>query len=168
MKAWFRRHSIIITLLPVITIMVTIFCLSAQTKDQSAAMSGQITNHVTNLLAQNSNGNALSLQIIGRDTLDIMIRKFAHFSEYALLGFFLMLHLRQVQKRLAFSRPHIWAWGIGTLYAISDELHQGFVDGRSAELPDVLLDSGGVLAGIMLCLLAFALVRRKRRQSNPA
>ena len=43
-----------------------------------------------------------------------------------------------------------WAWVVGTLYAASDEIHQLFVPGRSGQLRDVLLDSAGVAAGILL------------------
>ena len=43
-----------------------------------------------------------------------------------------------------------WAWVVGTLYAASDEIHQLFVPGRSGQLRDVLLDSDGVAAGILL------------------
>ena len=41
---------------------------------------------------------------------------------------------------------------IATAYAATDELHQVFVPGRSAEFTDVLLDSLGALAGIWLYL----------------
>ena len=41
-------------------------------------------------------------------------------------------------------------WVIGTVYAVSDEVHQLFVEGRSCEVRDMLLDSAGVAAGVLL------------------
>ena len=37
------------------------------------------------------------------------------------------------------------------LYACTDELHQLFIAGRSAEIKDVLIDSFGSLTSILLC-----------------
>jgi hypothetical protein len=71
---------------------------------------------------------------------DTLLRKSAHFAEYAVLGFLL---LRAVRLRVA-------ALTAGVAYAISDEIHQYFVPGRYASAWDVLLDSGGVLLGVLL------------------
>ena len=46
------------------------------------------------------------------------------------------------------------AWLIGTAYAVTDEFHQSFVPGRSCELRDVVIDSCGVLTGVLAALLA--------------
>ena len=37
------------------------------------------------------------------------------------------------------------------LYACTDEFHQLFIAGRSAEIKDVLIDSFGSLTSILLC-----------------
>ena len=42
------------------------------------------------------------------------------------------------------------AVGICVLYAISDEVHQLFVPGRSGQFKDVFLDSGGAIVGAAL------------------
>ena len=89
-------------------------------------------------------------------TLQTVVRKGAHFSEYALLGFLLRL----------LGESHAWrargwiAWGGGTLYAAVDELHQLFSDGRSAQATDVLIDSAGVLSGVLAAMLILSLMRR--------
>ena len=38
----------------------------------------------------------------------------------------------------------------GMMYAASDELHQKFVDGRSAEIRDVCIDTLGVVFGVII------------------
>jgi VanZ family protein len=45
------------------------------------------------------------------------------------------------------------SFGVGALNAVSDEIHQLFVPGRSSEVRDMLIDCVGVLFGILLMLL---------------
>ena len=47
------------------------------------------------------------------------------------------------------------------LYAISDEIHQYFVPGRSAEIRDVLIDVLGANIGILLINKIFELGGKK-------
>ena len=83
------------------------------------------------------------------------IRKLAHFAEYALEGFFLMLSLRVYTSR--FIRHISWPVLGGLLTALCDETIQIFTNGRSSQLTDVWLDFAGVLAGLLvgLFLLSF-------------
>ena len=87
------------------------------------------------------------------------MRKCAHAGEYAVLGVLLTMALTDRRRVMP-------AAVIGILYAASDEFHQRFVPGRSCQLTDVLLDSAGLLAGIMLVLLADRLYRRFRQRSR--
>ena len=76
----------------------------------------------------------------GLGTWDLLLRKIAHLSEYAILG---ALLVRAVQ------RPAV-AILAGGLYAVSDELHQHFVRGRHAAWYDVLIDTVGVTIGVLV------------------
>ena len=89
-------------------------------------------------------------------TLQTVVRKGAHFLEYALLGFLMLL----LGESCSWRRRGWIAWGGGTLYAITDEVHQLFSDGRSAQATDVLIDSAGVLAGVLAAMLILSLTRR--------
>ena len=152
MKAWIQKHSIVLSLLLVIAVMVMIFCFSAQTGEQSGATSGRITTWVIDLFVPDFENMTAENQESLRYTVGLVIRKLAHFSEYALLGFTLMLHIRQIMKKTQVKLPWLWAWVIGTLYAASDEFHQGFVADRGPSVVDVMIDSSGVIAGIVLLL----------------
>ena len=44
-----------------------------------------------------------------------------------------------------------WAWGIATVYAMTDEFHQTFVNSRMGSPVDVLIDSVGAAFGLWLC-----------------
>jgi len=75
----------------------------------------------------------------GLGTWDLILRKIAHLSEYAILG---VLLLRAIQ------RPTV-AILAGALYAVTDEVHQHFVRGRHAAWYDVLIDTVGVTVGVL-------------------
>ncbi len=75
----------------------------------------------------------------GLGTWDLILRKIAHLSEYAILG---ALLLRAIQ------RPAVAIFA-GGLYAVTDEVHQHFVRGRHAAWYDVLIDTIGVAIGVL-------------------
>lgn len=56
---------------------------------------------------------------------------------------------------------------LGILYATSDEIHQLFSGGRSAQLSDVCLDTLGVITGLLLYIAMIKLkdtITQKRRK----
>ena len=86
-----------------------------------------------------------------------IVRKLAHFCEYALEGFLLMLCMR-VYSRHPLRHITVPMLG-GVLTALTDETIQLFSEGRSSQVTDVWLDSAGVLAGILAALLLMGLWR---------
>lgn len=86
-----------------------------------------------------------------------VIRKLAHFSEFLLEGFWLMLCLRVYTRH--FVRHMSWPILGGVLTALSDETIQMFVPGRSSSVRDVWIDTAGVLAGLLVALLLLLIVR---------
>ena len=164
MKQWIEKYSILLSLLLSLAVMVMIYLFSAQTGEESGAMSGQITTWVLNMLVPGFGEFAVEKQEAIRSAVGFAVRKLAHFSEYALLGFSLMLHIAQIQKKMTVRFPWLWAWGVGTLYAVSDEFHQGFVAGRGPSVRDVMIDSAGVIAGTLLLL--WILHRRFKKKTT--
>jgi VanZ family protein len=75
----------------------------------------------------------------GLGTWDLVLRKLAHLTEYAILGALLLR---------AIGRPGV-AILVGAAYASSDEFHQHFVRGRHAAWYDVVIDTVGVTIGVM-------------------
>lgn len=96
------------------------------------------------------------------EKVDYPVRKTAHAAEYAVLGVLVAGTFYDVRKRkwLCMAVP----WIIGTVYAASDEIHQLFVPGRSGQFTDVMLDSAGVLAGVLLSSFVAGKVVEKRRK----
>ena len=120
---------------------------------------------------QSSDESAWVLQLVtpvlelfvgkGRVT-EHLVRKLAHFTEFALLGFelfFWFVPLRQTGRK-----PLFLAMAHGLFAALADETIQLF-SARGAQLQDVWLDFAGVTAGAVLALIITALFR-KNKQSN--
>jgi VanZ family protein len=76
----------------------------------------------------------------GLGTWDLILRKGAHMTEYAILG---LLLLRALGGELP-------ALALGIAYAVTDEFHQHFVRGRHASPIDVLIDTLGLAIGIFV------------------
>ena len=93
-----------------------------------------------------------------------IVRKMAHFCEYTLEGFLLMLCMRVYTRRYVrhISVPMLG----GVLTAMADETIQIYSPGRSSQVTDVWLDSAGVLVGILIALVFMALCRMLFHRCN--
>lgn len=79
-----------------------------------------------------------------------VIRKGAHFTEYMIL-YLLTFNLLRLYKDK--KRAYIYSIFIVFGYACSDEFHQLFVEGRSGQFKDVLIDTSGGIFGSLLVML---------------
>jgi VanZ family protein len=86
----------------------------------------------------------------------------AHFCEYAALAALWIWALAPLIGRTAWPV----AAGIAFAYAISDEIHQGFVPGRVSDPFDVLVDAAGIAAALALGLYARGRASTRRTQSQ--
>jgi VanZ family protein len=81
--------------------------------------------------------------------LDLLLKKGAHLTEYAVLA--VLVHHALGPALLPGERSRVGlAWGITLLYAVTDEIHQAFVPGRTAAATDVAIDGLGALLGLCL------------------
>ena len=73
--------------------------------------------------------------------------KIGHVLLYMPLGFLLVRAM--ILKPGPFRKSVVlWAVVLGSLYAVTDEVHQMFVPGRTAELADLMADMIGVFIGV--------------------
>ncbi len=166
-KSFFRKHAIFLTLLLVLAIMGMIFFFSSQDGEDSSWTSGRIVRLMLSILYPGFESmDPESLRMIS-ERMTLIVRKTAHFTEYAFLGFFLYLHVLSWMTRRMIRRPGLLSLFVGALYAASDELHQTLVGGRSGEVIDVLLDSAGVLFGIILLWgIRWLIVKQQNRKKE--
>ena len=161
---WQRTWVRILTTALTICVMVMIFEFSTQDADRSDHTSGFISNAIISVLYRDYAMQTPEKRQEIYDSVQFVVRKCAHFSEYTLLGFLLRLCLEswfghRMKKRHALMLP---AFLCGTLYAGSDEWHQKLIDGRSGQWTDVLLDSCGVLFGAFLGNRLILWINRKQ------
>ena len=86
-----------------------------------------------------------------------IVRKLAHFCEYLLEGFLLMLCLRVYTRH--FFKHVSWPVLGGLLTALTDETIQLFVPGRSGQVTDIWIDFSGVMTGLLVGLILLGLIR---------
>lgn len=127
--------------------MAVIFWFSSEGQDASTARS----DTVVSLLP--------GIDSLPQDIAVFLTRKAAHAFIYLVLGVLMF----NVVKEYAPSRKRAVLMSVlfVLLYAVSDELHQAFVPGRSAELRDVLIDS--IAGGVGILASAFAGTIRMRK-----
>lgn len=145
--------------------MCVIFFFSAQPKEESSAVSEGFSYRIVNTtgLFFHLNMDEEQLQEIAR-AIEHFVRKSAHMTEFAILAILIYVWIGRWQiTRL---RKSLIAAVMAALYAGSDEFHQLFVMGRAGRFSDVLIDSAGVVIGLVIFLLAenvATLLRRRRK-----
>ncbi len=127
-------------------VMVFIYKFSSDTGAESEAISKNLLGFI--------------VEFIGKFISHNTLRKLAHFTEFAALGFCLAgaIHFTFGKRRLYI--PLIPS----VLYAISDEVHQYFVPERACRIFDVFVDSAGSTVGILVFLgFIFLIAKRTAR-----
>lgn len=138
-----RKNKLCLWVPPVIW-MGVIFFFSHQPGEESAQLSGRFMVMVEVI------ANILDMDPTSAD-LHLMIRKGAHFAEFAILGFLLFPAVLSVNNKRISSFAITLA--AGSLYGVLDELHQLFIPGRSCQIGDMIIDAGGVLLAAVLSSL---------------
>lgn len=136
----------IINILLLIIWVIVVFMLS---NDNGATSSGK-SDGIAYFIASKIN-------IMSTKDLIFLIRKMAHLTEYLILGILLINMLKDYNK------VNIKLVIITILfcfsYAISDEVHQLFIDNRSGKFTDVLIDTLGSIIGT---IIYYILIKRKK------
>ena len=131
-------------LILIITWMILIFIMSSFNSIESSNQSNFITNII-----------AAILKIENVELLSFTVRKLAHFTEYLILGILIHNLIKLYNKNILVSLS------ICIIYAITDELHQILVPGRTFQINDILIDTIGSFIGITIINLI-----KKRRLSK--
>lgn len=129
---------------------------------------------LSGMTSQKSNGKSIDyISMLIEDTLDITndygitnshpseeklarasklmnspIRKVIHATVYFVLAFFVMILLNIIFDHKKYLLSFILALIIAVIFAITDEFHQTFVNGRTGQILDVCIDSLGALLGL--------------------
>ena len=116
----------------------------------NSAQTGKVSANLSETLSYRIYDHLQFLHFIPFKLFHTLIRKFAHFSEYALLGILVSIvsfhTIEERQQKLV-----IILWMI--LVPILDEGIQCFTPGRSAELRDCIIDMCGFGFGFLITYL---------------
>ena len=132
----------IVKIIILILWMILIFILSNQTGSESQNLSDTFISKTICNFINNCNP----------DIYSFIIRKLAHFTLYFILGIFAIINFKNDKDGL------INAIIICITYAIFDEVHQMFINNRSGEVRDIIIDSISSLISILLIYR----IRKKR------
>lgn len=133
-----------------VTWMIVIFIFSNQNGNTSQNTSDKVSTSIVNTIEIITNN-----EIPAKKKNDFVvnnrfvIRKFAHFTLYFILG--ILVYLVFIDFNI--SKSVIYSIVFCLLYAISDEVHQMFSIGRTAKAFDVFIDTLGSIVGSYFCLL---------------
>lgn len=130
-----------------------IFTFSLQPGDVSGDMSGSLVEKILALFMPGVLDNPEQLEI-----LHFIFRKCAHFTEFMILGVLSSNALQCVSVRYKKFTALVFC----VLVASADESLQLFVNERAGRVQDVLIDSAGALAGVMIVLLFLRMNVRKK------
>ena len=130
-------------------VMWLIFMFSAATGEESEEVSQNLLSKI--------------IEFIGNYISHNFLRKLAHFSEFAALGFCMAGAIHFTFGKRNFYIPLIPCF----LYAVSDEVHQYFVPERACRIFDIFVDTCGVSTGIGIFLLFILLITKiaKKKES---
>lgn len=157
--------------------MIMIFVFSSRTGTESTNDSYKVGMTIGKIFVPTFSSMSEERQEEFAKMIDMPIRKTAHAMEYAVLGilcvggFFVWReevrweaeHTVAIKiSRVYTKRTVLIPWLIAVVYAMTDEIHQLFVPGRSGKVLDVLIDSAGALFGVSIALfMAGYGIRRK-------
>lgn len=156
-----KNRKIIFTILTLLWVAV-IFSFSLQPGEVSGSLSGSFLRKVLESFAP---GIFEKLETMPQEQLDMwhmILRKCAHFTEFAVLGVLSSLTLLQTKL----SRRALAAIGFCLAVAATDETLQLFVDGRAGRVLDVMIDGAGALVGIGVVFVGVWIVGYKSTRNS--
>lgn len=153
-----KKVKIIVSLILVILWLIAIFMFSADNAKESSGKSMEIASKVAQKVYKE---DEVKREKLAKD-LNHPIRKCAHATVYFILSILVMNLIFQItinRKKIYYLYNIIFCF----LYACSDEYHQLFVQGRSGELRDILLDTCGAILGFLVYLGMYKLIKRIKK-----
>lgn len=145
-EARIRWIKVITFMLLTLVQCIIISMFSAQRAEVSKAASRGLVDFLEDIVKWFF--SALSVDGTQDFSLTHIVRKAAHFYNFAVLGILLCTDKSFCKESVI--KTVLWCIA-GLLMAMLDEFHQYFVPGRSAEIRDVMIDFSGVMFG--MCFL---------------
>lgn len=159
-KIILAKYKKVWSAVPAILFMVVIYWFSSRTAVQSQGSSNKVVDVVV-AVGESCFGKIKDNRDQVYEILSTIVRKGAHFTEYAVLCVLLLYWLSSFS--ISYRRRCAIAVAISALYAATDEFHQLFVPGRSGQITDVMIDTSGALVGMLVVSAARIIVLHYRK-----
>ena len=137
----------------VIIWMIIIFMFSNMDTIKSNGTSKEMINKVVDTTIETSNNIGIIEETPTEEekqnivnNLNLPLRKIMHFTIYLFLSLLLLNALTKTKIQNKYFITII----ICFIYAITDEYHQTFIDGRTGQFIDVLIDTTGSILGLII------------------
>lgn len=134
-----------------------IFCMS----NQPANISKEISQNIENLLKHTPIIRNILSDILNSSNSQFIVRKSAHIILFCLLSILCFVVIYELKRNLKIST--LVSFSITFAYACIDEIHQLFIPERSGRINDVLIDSIGVIMGLIFINLIFMLKNKIKK-----
>lgn len=118
--------------------MITVFCFSSDNSQESSSKSQKVVEVIVEVCDIKTTDEQKLI------TIETIVRKCAHMIIYTIGGILIFLYCNTYD--ISLKKKLLYTVLIGGLYAITDEIHQGFSPGRSPQVTDILIDTTGVTA----------------------
>lgn len=168
-RRWFSVAFTVFIILMLLANLAVIFRFSSVNREESGEMSAGVTRFLLERIYPDYHDLSVADQAALLQRAHKFIRKAAHFSEFALLGFLsagLFLWVSCHFSPMSLWKTWLYPAAFSLVYATSDEIHQIFT-GRGPRVTDVLIDFAGACFGILLIQgISWLLARRKGRKYN--
>ena len=129
--------------------LVFIFTMSSASGEESKQMSDSLVRMI--------------LRFLGLDIPSHVLRKFAHFCEFAGLC---VASFNALHASFNLKKTFIWAFCIPAVYSITDEFHQVFSSGRAGRVSDILIDWSGALCGLAAAQIIYLIIKKRSERKK--
>lgn len=142
--------------------MITIFKFSNEPADTSQNTSLNTTKKIVEIITSKDASIEKRNELI--EELDPIVRKLAHFTLYTIGGLLIFNYINTYE--ITEKDKIFYSICIGAIYACTDEFHQLFIEGRSCQITDVMIDSLGVATGVCIFLCVIKAIKKVKGKSN--
>lgn len=159
-------RKVVISLILVVFWMIFIFFMSSMDANNS---NNKSTNVAVGIISTVDKVAKPSSEIIKKhqeksyiERINILIRKSSHALEYLILGILVLNVFYQLKKyHLLYA---FYTVLFNFLYAITDEYHQTFVNGRTGQFIDVIIDTIGSLLGCIIFFFIYKIIMKIKKK----
>jgi len=156
-----------ITVVLIVVNLVFIWCNSSKVSKESDKTSKKLATSVAEIVVEDYENLSRPQQNKHVARLNIKIRSMGHFMEFVPLGFLLFMlavtlfDFREKKLLNVFAFCLVFSLCLSALFALSDEIHQLFVKGRTFQAEDILTDTLGAFSGCIVSSIVTFIFKKK-------